>query len=48
VLNAPLIFGGYGLGDPVGQAAKNLEHAIGNEPGRSALMVRGNSCKQCG
>jgi hypothetical protein len=53
--NTPLIWERYGLGDPVGQVGvafnfgglrETLNSTIGNEWGRSALMVGNNRCKQ--
>jgi hypothetical protein len=53
--NTPLIWERYGLGDPVGKIGavfnfgklrETLNSTIGNEPGRSALMVGSIRCKQ--
>ena len=53
--NTPLIWERYGLGDPVGKVGvvfdfgklrETLNDTIGNQPGRSALMVGNIRCKQ--
>lgn len=53
--NTPLIWDRYGPGDPVGKVGivfnfgklrQTLNRTIGNEPGRSALMVGDVRCKQ--
>ena len=53
--DTPLIWERYGVGDPVGKVGvvfnfgklrETLNSTIGNEPGRSALMVGGSRCKQ--
>jgi len=53
--NTPLIWERYGPGDPIGKVGivfnfgklrETLNSTVGNEPGRSALMVGGVRCKQ--